>query len=316
MRLKIIQLFIATLIMMLSVQCTKDKIEVNHECIPHEMLTNGYGQPIFKGVYPAKEMAYFNPNNSNEIIYRYADGVTPEFDLIKYNLVTKQQEVIYQGFFSNRPRWGKNGWILLNIQDELGYNVYKIKDNGEDLTALTYGTHCFDPEWNISSDHFIYNLGFTNPTKYIISNSKNEILDTVLIGPESMGSWQHEELIINGTFKGLFIGNISEEMYDLIYETNGVAQSANGAEWLDEERVFWCHTTGIYVTNIVTRETEVIRETCNARCYQRPTYAPDIDKVIVERMERILDSEDSGRTFINLVMMNPDGTEEEVIELE
>lgn len=303
--------------MMLSVQCVKDKISPRGECITHERLTDMRGRPIFKTQLPYFDMPYFNPNNSEEIIYRYGEGSSPEFELIKYNLRTQEKETIYSGFFNNRPRWGKNGWILLNIQDELGYNIYKIKDNGDSLTALTHGTHCFNPEWNITSDTFIYQLGFTSPTQYILSNENGNVVDTLFSGVAAGSSWQHEEYVASGLFTGLVISNpLEEEMYDLIYETNGVAQSANGAEWLDGERVFWCHTTGIYITNIVTKETEVIRETCNARCYQRPTYAPDIDKVIVERMERILDSEDSGRRFINLVMMNPDGTEEEVLELD
>lgn len=297
-------------------QCTKDKMEVNNECIPHERLSDMQGQQIFKAVYPLNEMAYFNPTNSDEIIYRYADGVTPEFDLIKYNLVTKQKEVIYQGFFSNRPRWGKNGWILLNINDSSGYNVYKMREDGNDLTALTISGNCFNPEWDFESEKFIYELGFTSPTEFIISNSIGDHQDTVFVGVSSMGSWQNTKLIVNGTFKGLFLGNPELDEYELIYETKNTSQSLNGAEWLDEENVFWCHTTGIYRTNIVTNETEIIRETCNAHCYQRPTYAPDINKIIVEKLERIKDSETSGRIILSLVMMNPDGTEEEVIEID
>lgn len=274
------------------------------------------GQYIFKGVYPAREMAYFNPNNSNEIIYRYGDGIGPDFDLIKHNLVTKEKKIIYQGRFTNRPRWGKNDWILLNVWDSLGFNIYKIKSNGDSLTALTTSDNCFDPEWNITSDKFIYQLGYTSPTQYVISDVDGNSLDTVFIGAGITGTWQHPTNFVNGTHKGLFLGNYAFNQYELIYETNNLAQSLNGAVWLDEENVFWCHTTGIYKTNIVTKETTLIRETCNAHCYQRPTYARDINKIIVEKLERILDSETSGRAIISLVMMNPDGTEEEVIDIE
>ena len=80
--------------------------------------------------------------------------------------------------------------------------------------------------------------------------------------------------------------------------------------------MIWCHTTGIYKTNIRTEETELIRETCNADTYQSPTYAADINKVIFQRQERILETETSGRGILSLVMMNPDGTEEETLVIE
>lgn len=65
-----------------------------------------------------------------------------------------------------------------------------------------------------------------------------------------------------------------------------------------------------------TGETEQLRETCNARCYQSPTYAPDIDKIIVERYELIPTSENRGIAKITFVMMNPDGTGEEEVVIE
>lgn len=297
-------------------QCSKDKFEVNKACIPHDMLTDMQGQYIFKGVYPVNEMAYFNPNNSNEIICRYDDGIGPDFDLIKYNLVSKEKQIIYQGKFANRPRWGKNDWILLNIWDSLGFNIYKIKSNGDSLTALTTSGNCFDPEWNITSDKFTYQFAYSTPTKYILADEEGLFLDTIPCGGGAFSSWQHPTYAAGSGFAGMAVYNPlnCETIYS--YESEALAQSGNGAEWLDEERVFWCHTNGIYLTNIRTKETKLIRETCNAHCYQKPTYARDINKIIVEKLERILDTETSGRAILTLVMMNPDGTEEEELDIE
>jgi hypothetical protein len=299
------------------ISCTKDKTDGCQVCRPHEELTNMQGQPIFGTAYPYNEMAYFNPNNSDEIIFRHADGLSPEFDLVKYNLSTKNSEIIYQGFFSKRPRWGKHGWILLNIQDDQGHNIYKIKQDGSELIKLTDHSHCFDPEWNLESDKFIYHLGLTSPSKSVLADEYGVFIDTLYCGGSGTGkSWQHPLYMASSSFKSFAFYNplFCEDQY--IFEVENLAQSLNGAEWLDEERVFWCHTTGIYITNTVTRETELIRETCNAHCYQRPTYAPDIDKIIVEKFERVLDNETSGRSIITLVMMNSDGTGEEVIEID
>lgn len=297
-------------------QCTKDNLGGNKACTSHENLTDMQGRLLFDISYPLNEMAYFNPNNSDEIIYRHDDGITSEFDLVKYNLVSKEKEVIYRGVFTNRPRWGKNDWILLNIQDSLGYNIYKIRDDGSDLTPLTISGNCFNPKWDINSEKFIYQFAFTTPTKSILMNEYGVFLDTFLCGGSVSGSWQHSELIASASFKQLSVYNPNDCEPKYKYETNGVTQSLNGAEWIDEENVFWCHTTGIYRTNIITNETILVRATCNACCYQRPTYAPEINKIIVEKLERIKDSGLSGRTVLSFVMMNPDGTEEELIEIE
>jgi len=231
--------------------------------------------------------------------------------------VTKEKQIIYSGSFSNRPRWGKNGWILLNVTDDTGNNIYKIRDNGEDLTALTTSGNCLNPKWDINSEELIFQLAFITPTKNILMNENGEVLDTLLCGGSFFGSWQHPELIASSSFIGLSVFNPTEDCsLEYQFETNGVSQSSNGAAWIDENRIIWCHTTGIYLTDLEGQETELIRETCNADTYQLPTYAPDKNKVIFQRMERILDTESSGRVVLSLVMMNIDGTEEETIIIE
>lgn len=315
MKAKAIFLLWILLVLGLFVRCNKDALEPERECITHERLTNGFGQKIFFTEFPYYSMPYFNPNNSDEIIYRFADGTSVEFDLIKYDLRTKEKRTIYTGSMG-RPRWGENGWVLFHVNDSLGHNIYKIRDDGNELTPLTTSGNCFFPEWDLESNKFSYQFAFTTPTKYILAEDDGSFIDTTLCGSYATASWQHSDFFASSGFAGLAVYNpyTCETVFN--YETDGVAQSANGAEWLDEKRIIWCHTSGIYLTNIETRQTELIRETCNADTYQLPTYAPDIDKVIFQRMERILDTETSGRAIFSLVMMNPDGTEEETIEIE
>ena len=59
--------------------------------------------------------------------------------------------------------------------------------------------------------------------------------------------------------------------------------------------------------------TTKVRTTCNADLYNTPTYVPDIDKLILLNVQRIRDSDTTGRFITNLVMMNPDGSGEEVL---
>lgn len=292
-------------------QCKKENTEP--DCITHEQLTNGLEESLFLPELPFYENPHFNPNNSNEIIFRFANGGV--LDLIKYNLQTKEKEVLYQGFFSRYIRWGRNDWILMNIQDDLGFNIYKIRSNGQDLTRLTTSGNCLDPMWNIDGDKFIYRLGYTSPAEWILADENGSVVDTLFAGSKGGSSWQHDSLMASVNTDGLVVYNPFNPEY-WRYEVEGVAQSLNGAVWLDNERVLWCHTTGIYITNVTTWSTEVIKETCNGDTYQLPTYATDIDKVIFQRMERLKKaSEPKGTVRVSLYMMNPDGTEGETIQV-
>jgi len=290
-------------------QCTKD------ECITHVRLTDEIGNSLFLTELPSCQVPYFNPNNSNEIIFGCTQGTFDTPKLIKYNLENQAQEIIYEGDFLSKPRWSKKGWILLNLQDSLGRNIYKIKSDGSELTALTTSGNCFYPEWDIKGEKIIYRYAFS--TKGIVIDEAGIFLDTLNCSSNAYSSWQHPTLSATGNSAGLNI----VDPYDCgslewLYEANGVTQSAGGAEWLDEERIFWCHVTGIYITNIITKETEVVRETCNAYYYQRPSYAPDIDKIIIERVERIVgDGDEPGSKTHSFVLMNPDGSEETLIDL-
>ncbi len=299
------------------VSCRIEFDGANHQCIPLDELTTMQGIPLHYLEYPFEEMIHYNPNNPNEIIFRLSDGVADGFELVKYNLETKERKEIYQGTFSNRPRWGKNGWILLNIIDSLGFNIYKIDETGNNLTALTTKGNCLNPEWDINSSSFIYSIANSSPAQYIIANDQGEIIDSTYAGVIGDGAtWQHEKLIANPSFKGLVISDPEKSNAEEIFQTEALAQSLPGAVWLNNKEVFWCNTTGIYITNIESKETQIIRQTCNALAYQRPTYTQQAKKIILEKLERINEDDGTGKAIINVVSMNLDGTEEEIIYIE
>ncbi|MCB0644859.1 MAG: hypothetical protein KDC44_24605, partial [Phaeodactylibacter sp.] len=287
MQMRILLCF-SCFLLALNLACERSEVEPSPDCIGFEDSYTGFGhEPAIYIQYPSYEMPYFNPNNSDEIIFRYADGTSQEFDLIKYNWRTQVKETLYTGYFNKRPRWGKQDWILLNVLDSLGFNIYKMRSDGTNLTKLTAQNRCFSPEWNYASDQFIYRLDEVGSDIFIISDINGQPLDSVLVGPETFGSWQHPYLFANGSYLGLFIGNLTTSEYGLIYDPGALAQSLNGAEWFDEQRVIWCHTTGIYITDVFSKTTTQIRSTCNTDTYQFPSYAPEIDKVIFQRMQRI-----------------------------
>ncbi|MCB0653276.1 MAG: hypothetical protein KDC85_18525 [Saprospiraceae bacterium] len=296
--------------------CHKDET-----CKEIEHLVDLQETSLFQTVYPSYGVPYFNPNNSEEIIFFYANeesGTTEK--LVKYNLISKEYYTIHEGNIGIRPRWSKKGWIIFQLWNELGndgYNIWKIKENGDSLTQLTTSGLCFFPEWNKEGDKFIYELGYTSPTKFIIADQNGDVIDTTLVGVGGNGSWQHDSLVANGNFQGLFIGNPYSNFYDydLIYSLEHISQSAGGAEWINEHEIIWSHVTGVYFTNISDSITHRILKTCNAKFYQLPTYSPQLNKVIFQRVERIITDGEKGDLYSELYMMNLDGTDEEKIEI-
>lgn len=299
-------------------QCKKDE----HECETIEQLSTMTGDPLYEGSPIFQKYPHFNPNNSDEIIFiSHSQDNYPNSDLVRYNLESKERIVIIQGYFTGKPRWGKNDWILMQVLDNDGYNVYKIKSNGDNLTQLSPTSESgsyFDPLWNFTNENILYRLSLADSEKYILTDVEGGIIDTLSSGGQHMSSWQHPKYMASGTMQGLLISNplVSEE-FEYLFELPD-QPGAPGAEWLDEERIIWCHMTGVYVTNIVNRETSMIRENCNADFLEFPTYAPDINKVIFMRTERIKEKkrDEYGIQRASLYMMNPDGTEGETIDIE
>jgi hypothetical protein len=309
------------LLPILFTQCTKDRYDPHAPCIPHDNISinDPFSVPIslFEAQYPVFVHFFFNPSNSNELLFLSSAPKQAGGKLIKYNLKTQEKRVVFEGEYSPKATWGKQDWILLNIWDELGPNIYRIRSDGSGLKRLTTEGLCLFPTWNLTGDQIIYEVAYSSPKRFHIIDWEGQFIDSSYVGiRNSNSSWHHPELIANATPTGLNISNIQSDSIAFVEELDYLVQSSPGAVWLDEERVFWTHTTGVYVTNILTDETEVIRETCNARYYQRPTYAPDIDKIVLERCERIKDTETSGRFIVTPTMMNPDGSEEEVLEIE
>jgi hypothetical protein len=322
--MRLFSLISLILFALLFTQCTKDRYDPNAPCIPHEALSvdKGYTHtPIFEAEPRQPHSFYFNPTNSDEIALIFWEKGS--VGLWVYNLQTghyRSMIDIDDGIYLlGDPAWSSNGWILLNVLDATGvFNLYKVHLNGTGMEQLTQDGNAVHPVIDITGEKIIYMVAGSSPATWLVIDEEGEVLDTTYLGPSDDNvSWQHSQYIANITSLGLMIADPYQNQFEVIYPVHSeLDQSIESTVWLDEERIFWCFTTGVYITNIVTGETEVIRETCNARYYQRPTYAPDIDKIVLERCERIKDTETSGRFIVTPTMMNPDGSEEEVLEIE
>lgn len=288
------------------------------ECQPIEIQTPCSNCPEYVNNGAAYGSPYFNPNNPNEFLY--AGSKESDRGIIKYNILDKTHQVIYkltdEYTIASRAKWNNNDWILLVLKKDLNFNIWKIKSNGDSLTQLTFTNKCFDPEWNLSGDKFVYELGYTSPTISIIADENGQTLDTIQGGTPY--SWQHDSLGLTSGIPGISyftLGNgIPTRLYYVLSEDNILY--AMNAIWINNEEIIWPNSTGIYKININTEQIEKIKETCENRVYIHSAYSPISNKLIFTRLDREQVGPQTIQNTTRIVMMNTDGTGEEVIDLD
>ena len=306
--------------------CNDDAI-IAEDCLPHteflvaspdaEIVSIGNPQ-LFRMVYPAITAVSFNPNNSDEVVYLILrDGYPTPMEIVKYNIRTHERVVLSSGHYGRFIKWGKNDKILLQVIQPNGTNarVARMDSDGNNFTIIADDGFCTPCDWDYKGNRFIYSIAFTAPKIKKIRDVEGNFIDSTYRGCQD-GSWQHPHFAVTDRGDGITITNPDDPSvlrYLTVPGLERVFQGGFGAVWLDERRAFWCHTNGLYITDIVTEEHDKVRTTCNADFYAIPTYAPDIDKLILVNGQRIRDSDTTGRFITNLVMMNPDGSEEEVL---
>ncbi len=319
-------IFILLLIVILFYNCSKDKIDPPQpsgppfieECedIPPVtgVVLGGWGHS-WTATYPIYDLPRFNPNDPNEIILRLRkEPNASAFQLVKYNLVTKAQETIYEGDFIF-PRWSKKDWVIMTQSD---FNLYKIKSNGDSLTQLTTTGNCHGVEWNITGDKFIYESIQVNNLS-IICNEFGMPLDTLETGGTISPSWQHDSLVTNKSAASVFIFNpySKEPDFDaeIIQEMNEGGTSL--ADWMDNENVIWSNFGGIFKSNIITKETETLIASCDSRHYQFPSVSKISKKILFQRIDKDVTDIENNKGILNtrIFIMNFDGSEKEELDL-
>jgi hypothetical protein len=102
----------------------------------------------------------------------------------------------------------------------------------------------------------------------------------------------------------------------IIYSDFGEYNFSGGCAWLNEHQFVWSYENGIYTTDYLTGEKNLIKSSCQTRMYQTPTYSPATNKIIWTRVDlkqlNDYDVEVKSRLFI----MNTDGSEETEIIIE
>ncbi len=252
---------------------------------------------------------YFNPNNSDEIIYY----MTYKQELIKYNMVTKTKQSIFKGLLLNRPKWSKKGWILLPSG---GGQIWKIKDDGTQLTQLTYGSigH-YAAEWNIEGTKFgcqAVNVGHSYGAMY---DEFGIILDSFQY--PLTGCWQNANNKPIGA-SGYSIGytDLKTDSKVTLYSLPNDDFAFHGAYWMaDGINAAVIADNGVYSFNTQTKKLTFLKQICSRSSYYSLCVSHISGKLIMEKPTTHYIGHNSILTRTKLVIMNADGSGEQEIEL-
>lgn len=292
------------------------------ECLPYNPTDfyNAFGEPLFRAVGTAHNDHKFNAGNTDEIFFtrRGEFTSTQGLRLAKYNLVTKEETTLITDRYSHPVHNADNGKIVMNMQNESGFDVYTINDDGTQLRRLTFNGNCFFPIWNPDGTQIMYSVGFTQPTEYVIMTTEGVSKDTIFHGGDAPSStWEYPDKIIHATEFGLSISNPITGTTDTLYTIeNPTSIGRRQGAWLNDEEFIWCTVNGIFRTNVTTTRTEVIRRTCRTNFYSSMTYAPDKDLIITTHVEYYVDDDGQAWAVSTPVTMHPDGTNEQPLIIE
>jgi hypothetical protein len=251
----------------------------------------------------------YNPLDDQEFLFVHMAAGTSK--LYTYNTSSNILKLVFEGGIWYPPRWGKNGWILLNLSDE---NIWKVKSNGDSLTKITSAGHYHYSNWTYDCDAII-----TDPlTKVSLLNLNGALIDSFEnLSIFTYGQYfDRNSIISNGPAMGggmVGIYYLSErKQVDLAPTNFGTCQL--GPPVSNNEFV-WCDKDGIYRTNRETKSTVKLKSACGTKQYATPTVNSTKTKMMFIQIAKIPEGTVLHSTY-RIMEMNIDGSGEREIPVE
>lgn len=305
--------------------CKPDLLDPDREC---KDLTVGrvdaeYITPAYYFKAPC-----FNPNNSSEFVYLKEEARTYDGDeLWKYNLETGEKiKLAANAITFSWPRWSTTDWILYVGTD---YQLWKVKANGDSLAQLNYYEGGYrHADWNHDGTKIVIGTlkgkeGF--PASYKID--KDGFFESKL---HERWSYLHASWSPNGKFIAVddtSIWNARIAIFDkdstqlksvVMPETDG--EHAPSFSWFpDSKRIAICSRhEGIFIFDFISETFTLIKSGCGSsfsRLYINPSVSSNGNKILLTRYDQRSIGRKKIEEAYTIVMMNTDGTGEEVIDL-
>jgi hypothetical protein len=258
---------------------------------------------------------YFNPNNPDEFICLENDI------LIKYCISQNKRTLLYQpsGDINYQPKWSRNGKISFNTSDN---NIWIMDDNGSNLTQVTnkggdisinyYG------EFNYTGDSLLFHSvgsfsdGDTRKTRIAYNNySQIDTIQTIDVSP--LTNWQKPGFLLDIGYNSATSLSLNDPTLYTTFTFNDT-QSEGGIIWDENKIDFYSYRgDGIYKGNFTTGTLTKIKDMCPYIYYLYPCYSEISKKVISGKVSKEYIGNNTVYVKHEIVLMNPDGTEEQII---
>jgi len=250
----------------------------------------------------------YNPKNSNQFVF--LQHVPSGIALYEYDMSSNLLTELYNGNIYYTASWGSNNWILFDVSND----IYKIKANGDSLTRLTTGGISCYPKWSPNSTEYIYSLYAGYGTSGMIANSSGQIIDSFSLSFDSRCAWIDTTIADLYGNKGFVVFNTVTRSQVLVYYSTDVT-SYSGACFINTTTFTWSDYTGIYLTNIQNGQTTRVESMCDSKTYVSPSYSNLSNKVIWNKRVQIPVNSNTMNIISTIVMMNPDGSNEQEINI-
>lgn len=83
----------------------------------------------------------------------------------------------------------------------------------------------------------------------------------------------------------------------------------------DHQTVLWMHIGGLYRTDMASGATEQLLCSCNSQYFVGLDYSPQTNKLLTTRVTRTPMNDHDLRIATEIVLMDPDGTDQEVLDI-
>lgn len=267
--------------------------------------------------------ARFNPDNGNELIFTESSPAGSGHTILwKYQISsTTMTSILLESELEGMGTaiWGSNGWILVDGISPEGLNIYKVLANGDSLTQLSYSGSNTHPHWSPSCASYGYSHQDGSQWMAVVVSTSTGVSDTLYQVPINENScWYEENLVAHASNLGIITGDIATDQWTITGETPVPPESTEYDYYgmtATGNNLVWTHKSGLYSTDLVTGAGNLLTSTCDSRYFSGLDYSPQTNKLLsIRRLRTPLDSV----TLLvenELVLMNPDGTGLQVLNL-
>jgi len=303
--------------------CKKDPVDKNDCkcCTDCTTLLEPIIPTIYQNQYQYK-FPCFNPKNNNEIIFFNQDLDNNINQILKLNLVSKQKTVLINDIIIiSQPRWGLNDWIILNT---INHEIWKIKSNGDSLAKIVSGGSNLYPAYNNNYTELIYTYSLNAGIPYYIlrKNINTNKTDTIFNSrAKYLTVSNNNKLVCIGDYStNLQLSELSNNlMWNNLTNVNVEGQNQiKGISWHSNctDIYYTRFLKGLYKINIFEKKEVKIKNSCNSKKYTILSISPDDSKIVVERINGYVSSDNKLYNDSRLYIMNIDGCNEQEIQIQ